>query len=125
MGGIIQFDASLSREFKDLNISWLEQYFYVESHDRRILENCQEEIIDKDGHIFFYQENDIVMGTFALMKIQENEFELGKMAVKEKYRGQGIGQIMLQFCIDFAMDQPWEKITLYSNTILKNSMQIK
>lgn len=124
MEKIVPFESSLSPVFRDLNLEWLEAYFYVEPHDRDLLDNCQEMIIDQGGHIFFYQQNEATIGTFALIKINKDTFELGKMAVSPAARGKGIGQKMLQFCIKFAQEAGWKKLILYSNTSLENSIYI-
>ena len=124
MENIIPFSNHLANHFKDLNIEWLETYFYVEPHDADLLNNCKEVIIDKGGFIFFYQKDKEIIGTFALIKITNQIFELGKMAVSPKARGKGIGQKLLQFCIDFAISKKWERIILYSNTKLENSIYI-
>lgn len=124
MQNIIPFSEVLKQHFIDLNIEWLETYFYVEPHDADLLNNCKEVIIDKGGFIYFYKENDIILGTFALIKVTDTIFELGKMAVSPKSRGKGIGQKMIQFCIDFAESKNWKKIILYSNTKLENSIYI-
>ena len=39
-------------------------------------------------------------------------------------RGKGIGNLMMQFAIRFAEQHHWEKILLYSNTILENSIYL-
>jgi len=124
MKNIIPFSSDLKQHFINLNIEWLETYFYVEPHDAELLNNCEEVIIDKGGFIFFYNENDKILGTFALIKVTDTIFELGKMAVSPKSRGKGIGQKMIQFCIDFAESKNWKKIILYSNTKLENSIYI-
>ncbi len=124
MAKILPYSCELKQHFIDLNIEWLNTYFYVEPHDADLLNNCKEVIIDKGGHIFFYQNNDEILGTFALIKITDTIFELGKMAVSPNSRGIGIGQKLLQFCIDFARSKKWEKIILYSNTKLENSIYI-
>ncbi len=120
---IIPFDIKYVNIFRDLNIEWLEKYFYVEDHDRDVLENAKSYIIDKGGYIFFAMLNGEVVGTVAL--INENEgFELSKMAVSPKYQGFKIGQLLMQHCIDFAKDKGWSELLLYSNTVLKNAIYI-
>lgn len=124
MNNIIPFTNALAFHFRDLNIEWLENYFYVETHDADLLNNCKELIIDQGGYIFFYKEGDAILGTFALIKISDSIFELGKMAVTPKARGKGIGQQLMQFCIGFAKNKKWKKLILYSNTKLENSIYI-
>ncbi len=124
MSEMIPFAPELAHVFRDLNLEWLEAYFYVEPHDRELLNRAEEEIIHKGGHIFFFKEQNQILGTFALIKINEREFELGKMAVAKTARSKGIGQQMMQYCIDFSLKQGIEKLVLYSNTALENSIHI-
>jgi len=124
MGKIIPFRPELAEVFQDLNLEWLQHYFYVEPHDEELLSQCEEVIINRGGYIFFYEEAGEILGTFALIKIAENEYELGKMAVDNKERGKGIGQQMMRFCIGFAQEQSWKRLILYSNTSLENSIYL-
>ena len=50
---VVPFQDKYSDYFYDLNYDWLNEYFYVEDYDEKVLRNCKEEIIDKGGHIFF------------------------------------------------------------------------
>lgn len=124
MKQIISFRPELAGHFRDLNLEWLEKYFYVEDHDKELLENCQQVIIEPGGYIFFYQEGDDILGTFALIPLGDSVYELGKMAVKESARGKGIGQKMMSYCLEFAKGKPWSTLLLYSNRSLENSIHI-
>ncbi|MBL0683739.1 GNAT family N-acetyltransferase [Aquimarina mytili] len=121
---IIPFDPKYAKDFARLNIEWLEKYFVVEPLDKELLQQCEETIINKGGYIFFAKVGDEIAGTFSLINIEENVYELGKMAVSPKFQGLKIGQQLLQFCIDFAKEQEWKKIILYSNRILENAIYI-
>ncbi|MDY8136772.1 GNAT family N-acetyltransferase [Aquimarina sp. 2201CG5-10] len=121
---IIPFDSKYAKDFADLNVEWLEKYFVVEPHDVELLERCEETIINKGGYIFFAKTDEEIAGTFSLIKIDDNVYELGKMAVSPKFQGQKIGQQLMQFCMDFSKEQGWEKLTLYSNRILENAIYI-
>lgn len=110
--------------FRDLNIAWLEEYFAVEPYDRKLLENCKEVIIDSGGFIFFGLAKGKVIGTLALIKLEEGSYELGKMAVDSAYRGQGYGNELLRFVIQFSERHHWKKLQLYSNTRLENSIYL-
>jgi ribosomal protein S18 acetylase RimI-like enzyme len=120
---IVQYDSKYARAFRDLNIEWLEKYFYVEDHDKEVLENAQKYIIDRGGFIFFALFNNKVAGTIALMNEKEG-YELSKMAVSPEYQGLKIGQKLMQYCIDFGKSKGWPELLLYSNTILENAIYI-
>jgi len=54
----------------------------------------------------------------------ENCFELTKMAVSPDYRGNKIGQIILENCIKKAKEMGLNKVILYSNRVLENAIHI-
>jgi N-acetylglutamate synthase-like GNAT family acetyltransferase len=115
---IIEYRDELLQHFKDLNVAWLEKYFYVEPIDEEMLSNPKAYIIDKGGYIFFATVNGNVAGTFALIKQADGSYELSKMAVDEKFQGQKVGNGMMAFCLEKAKELGAEKIILYSNTKL-------
>ncbi|MCK0145456.1 GNAT family N-acetyltransferase [Arenibacter sp. F26102] len=121
---IVPFKSSYAKRFKELNVAWLEKYFYVEPKDAILLENCEANIIDKGGYIYFAQYNEDLVGCFALLKMGKNEYELGKMAVDPNYQGLKIGQALLGFAINLAKQKRWKKLVLYSNTKLENALYI-
>ncbi|QHI38879.1 hypothetical protein IMCC3317_42790 [Kordia antarctica] len=121
---IIPFDEQYATDFYDLNIEWLETFFYVETHDEEVLSQAKKYIIDNGGHIFFAKLADKIVGTVALIKVEENIFELSKMAVLPTFRGKKIGQQLLQYCLDFSKENQFEKLLLYSNRKLENAIYI-
>ena len=120
---IVPFKEEYTNQFRDLNIEWLEKYFFVEAHDREVLENPQTYIIDNGGYIFFALFEGEVAGTVALINEPEG-YELSKMAVLPKFQGKKIGQHLMQYCIEFAREKGWKELLLYSNTILENAIYI-
>lgn len=121
---IIPFESLYAKDFARLNIEWLEKYFVVEPHDFDLLENCEHIIINDEGYIFFAKIEDEIAGTFALIKMKNGGYELGKMAVSPQHRGQQVGQQLMTYCIAFARSKNWEKLTLYSSTKLENALHI-
>ncbi|MDG1053272.1 MAG: GNAT family N-acetyltransferase [Flavobacteriaceae bacterium] len=119
-----KFSSADATTFKALNIEWLETYFVVEAIDELVLSNPQTEIIDKGGFVFMAIMEEKTVGTFAFIKKGEGIYEFSKMAVPPTLRGKGIGNLMMQFAIRFAEQHHWEKILLYSNTILENSIYL-
>jgi GNAT superfamily N-acetyltransferase len=121
---IVPFHSKYASAFYELNIEWLETYFYVEDYDKEVLSAPEKYIIQPGGHIFFIIEDDLVLGTVALLKSEEGVFELTKMAVLPNQRGRGIGQKLVQHCINFAEEEGFTRLLLYSNTVLKNAIYI-
>ena len=50
---IINFKIEYEKDFYDLNIAWLKEFFLVEDYDQKILSNPQKHIINKGCSIFF------------------------------------------------------------------------
>ncbi len=122
---IVAFEPEYAKAFYDLNIEWLKTFFYVEPYDEEVLSQPEKYIINTGGHIFFARQKDKILGTVALMPIEEEGvFELTKMAVLPESRGQKIGQQLMQRCIDFATANHFKSLILYSNTRLENAIYI-
>lgn len=111
---IITYQPEFAPHFYSLNVAWLEKYFYVEPYDEKVLSNPQKYVIDTGGFIFFAKYNNKIVGVVSLIN-QKTFFELSKMAVSPKFQGLKIGLKLLNFCIEFAKNQQWESITLYSH----------
>lgn len=119
-----EFTAKDSEQFKALNIEWLKKYFEVEPIDEIVLNNPRSEILDSGGFIFMAEIKEKVIGTFAFIKKRNQIYEFSKMAIDPKFRNKGYGNVMMQFAISFAKKYRWNKIILYSNTTLKNSIHL-
>lgn len=121
---IIPYNSTYKQWVKDLNYEWLTSYFKVEEGDVRSLSDPDKYIIEPGGFIFLAKNEDGVIGTASLLFKERGVYELGKMAVKEGFRGKGIGDQLLSFCIRFAKSHHWDKLILYSNTILQPAIHL-
>ena len=119
-----KFSKIDTEKFKSLNLEWLDTYFKVEPIDKLVLNNPEREVIDKGGFIFMIQKNYNTIGTFAFMKKSEKIYEFSKMAITPNERGNGYGNMAMEFLIQFAKNKKWSKLILYSNTKLKNSIHL-
>ena len=115
---IIPYTNALKEHIKMLNVEWLEKYFSVEPNDVISLSNPKEEILDKGGYIYYATVDGAVAGTVSMLRITSDEFELGKMAVSGNYQGLGLGNILMQHCINEAQRLGIKKLILFSNTSL-------
>jgi ribosomal protein S18 acetylase RimI-like enzyme len=111
---IIPFEEKYATDFYNLNVEWLEKYFYVERYDKKVLSNPKKYVIEPGGFIFFAKYNNEIVGVVALIN-QKTFFELSKMAVSPEYQGLKIGLSLMNFCVEFARNQQWKSITLYSH----------
>ena len=120
----VTFNDSLANEFRQMNLAWVQKYFEVEPADEVVLSDPRKNIIDKDGYIYFGKRGMDITCTFALLKITDSEFELSKMAVKEPFLGQNMGNQMLTFCLQQTKILGIKKLVLYSNRKLEPAIHL-
>ena len=121
---IIPFRQEYAKNFKELNIAWLEKFFWVEPHDEEVLGKPEKYILEPGGNIFFVKAGEEIIGTVALMKMEEGVFELTKMAITPQFQGQQLGQRLMEYTIEYARRQGWERLIIYSSRKLENAIYI-
>jgi ribosomal protein S18 acetylase RimI-like enzyme len=97
---IVDYDARYGDAFKRLNVEWLEKYFLVEPIDEVVLSDPQSSILDSGGIILYAIVDGEAAGTVALKHQGGGTYELTKMAVTERYQGQGLGRLLLSAAVD-------------------------
>ncbi|MDP8244714.1 MAG: GNAT family N-acetyltransferase [Candidatus Hinthialibacter antarcticus] len=115
---IIEYQPQYQADFMRLNLAWIEKYFIVEDIDRQLLERPGEEIIAPGGTVLLAQLDGAVVGTAAMVKLDDGVFELSKMSVDETLQGRGIGRALLNAAVDWARAQDAREVVLETNTIL-------
>ena len=121
---IVPYQKKYKKEFKNLNIEWLEKYFTVEPIDKKIINSPEEEIITKGGEVFFALLDNEVVGTCAVIKVDRNTYELTKMAVTEKVQGKQVGKKLGLTVIGFVVSKRGKKIVLDTNLKLTAAIQL-
>lgn len=121
---ILNYTDEFRIYFKKLNYEWLNCYFAVEPYDEKILSNPEEEIVKKGGEILFAELNSEIVGTCALVKIDEFTYELCKMAVKESQRGKQIGRKLLDAAMEKAKSKGVKRLVLITDPILKDAVAL-
>lgn len=121
---IIDYAPEFREDFKCLNYAWIEKYFTLEDTDRQYLEHPQEKVLDLGGYIYMARYENEVVGTCALVKIDDETYELAKMAVAEIAQGRGIGQLLGEAAIAKAHELGAKKVYLESNTVLEPAIKL-
>lgn len=124
MAVIIDYEDRYLQDFQRLNLEWLEKFNLLESHDLEVLNNPRENVIDRGGFIFILKEDDVVIGTAGIFKLNDNEFELIKMFVAPEYRGRKYGDMLLKKCIAKAKEVKASKMILFSNSRLQTAIRL-
>jgi|APSaa5957512535_1039671.scaffolds.fasta_scaffold53304_2 GNAT superfamily N-acetyltransferase len=121
---LVDYNSQHAAAFRDLNYEWIEKYFDVEESDRVMLEAPQEYIIDKGGYIVMALYQNEVVGTCALIKHNEDRFELAKMAVADEAKGLGIGYLIGLHLFDISRSLGAKSLFLESNTRLEPAINL-
>lgn len=124
MAVIIDYEDRYQEDFRRLNLEWLERFNLVESHDLEVLNHPRDNVIDSGGFIFLLKDNNKVIGSAGILKVNDEEFELIKMYVSPEYRGKKYGEMLLHHCIAKAKQINASKIILYSNSKLQTAIRM-
>jgi DNA-binding MarR family transcriptional regulator/N-acetylglutamate synthase-like GNAT family acetyltransferase len=121
---ITGYSGEYKELFGKLNYEWLEKYFKVEPEDKKLLGDPENEILKNGGEIIFAKYNGEVVGTAALIKYDNSEYELAKMAVTEKAQGRQIGKRLAEEIIDIAKKKNAKILFLETNVKLIPAMKL-
>ena len=121
---IIEYSNQYQQEFRQLNLEWLDKYNLTESHDLMVLDDPQGTILDRGGFIWLAIDDNKLIGSAALMKEHEGEYELAKMSVTAAYRGRGISKQLIETCLNKAKEIGAKKLSLFSNHQLVTALKL-
>lgn len=123
---IIDFQPQFAPYFRSINEAWISEYFTMEEADYKALDNPQSYILDKGGCIVFAMDNDIPVGTCALIKMDDPgyDYELAKMGVVPSHHGKGIGKKIGVAVIEKAKALGARNLYLESNRILSPAINL-
>lgn len=110
--------------FKTLNEEWIARIFAIEEADRIILDNPQENIVNRGGDVLIARAGDAIIGCFALVPTGAGVFELSKMCVAPESRGRGYGRSMIHAAISRARELGATTLFLGSSTKLPNAVHL-
>lgn len=111
-----EFTDELAPVFHDINAAWIETMFALEPADREVLQNPRERIIEPGGTILFVEAPGVgIIGTCALQKTGERQFELTKMGVSVAARGRKAGAFLLAAMIAQAQEMGAETLYLLTS----------
>jgi putative acetyltransferase len=118
------FQQGDAEAFRELNEAWIARYFSLEEHDHIQLRDPETNILNTGGQIVMAVMEEERVGCCALILVKPGVFEVAKMAVSERYRGQGIGRKLLEYTIAHARTLGAHTLELASNTKLANAVHL-
>ncbi len=121
---LVEFEDKYTRAFSELNYEWIEKFFKVEESDRIMLDAPREYILNNGGYILMALYEGKPLGTCALIKHDDDRFELAKMAVDDSAKGLGIGYLMGAHLIEVVRRLGGSSVFLESNTKLTPAINL-
>ncbi|MEL6388056.1 MAG: bifunctional helix-turn-helix transcriptional regulator/GNAT family N-acetyltransferase [Pseudomonadota bacterium] len=115
---IVPYRDDLAPLFYTINAEWIEDMFVLEDHDRHVLSNPRETIIDRGGDVLFVAVGGLgIVGTCALQPDDHGFIELTKMGVLKVARDAKVGEFLLRAVLEVARARGFlEKLYLVTNT---------
>ena len=116
---IVDYDDKRHHEgFKEINLQWISTLFEVEPLDIYELNHPMENVINKGGYIFIAEREGKVVGSLGLMRSKNPcyDFEVVKFAVSPIVRGLGIGNKLMERCLEKAKEVCAKRLFLEGNT---------
>ncbi|MEM9668993.1 MAG: GNAT family N-acetyltransferase [Pseudomonadota bacterium] len=110
--------------FRDLNLAWIEKYFGIEAEDRAQLERLDDSVFAKCGRVLLAEDKGEVVGTVALIPMDEGCVELAKMSAREDLRGHGIGSALMDAAIAAAGEMGADRIWIETNDTLSAALSL-
>jgi putative acetyltransferase len=121
---IIFYEDKYAADFKNLNLEWLDKYNLTEPADLEVLDDPRGTILDRGGVIYLAKAGDEIVGTAALIREGEGEYEFAKMAVTPAWQGKGISRVLIDRCMETAREWKAKKLSLFSNSQLKTAISL-
>lgn len=121
----IPFKPELAHYFETINKQWIDDMFVLEDIDKQVLEEPQRYIIENGGKIWFAKHHDLgIVGTCALLKKDNDSYELTKMGVLPSARGLKVGELLLQHVIEQAKQLSISCLYLLTNNICEAAIHL-
>ena len=109
----------LRADFERLGREWIQAWFSVEPRDEAVFADPEARIIAPGGAIFFLLEDEVPVGTCAMIPESPGVFQLGKMGVTAAARGRGYGDRLLTHALAWARARGASRVMLLTNTVLE------
>ncbi|WP_348763670.1 bifunctional helix-turn-helix transcriptional regulator/GNAT family N-acetyltransferase [Hyphomonas atlantica] len=113
----VEFTDDLAPHFDRISREWVEEMFRLEAEDIAMIENPRAKVIDKGGTILFVRDPELgIIGTCALMPMEDGGVELTKMGVLSSARGRRAGDFLMRQILKRAREMKVQDLFLLTNS---------
>ncbi|HEX6617625.1 MAG TPA: GNAT family N-acetyltransferase [Gemmatimonadales bacterium] len=124
MPHVVPWRPELRDAFERLNREWIERWFEVEDADREAFRDPGATIVAPGGQILFVVENGEPLGTCAVVRHDDETYEIAKMAVAPEARGRHYGDLLMDAAIGLARERGARRLVIVSNTRLAPAIRL-
>jgi ribosomal protein S18 acetylase RimI-like enzyme len=121
---IVGYDPKLKGHFEKLNREWIETHFSIEPHDTRAFADPEKEIIRRGGDVIFAELDGKIVGTCSLIIDDQGKHELAKLAVTDRAKGKGLGELLSREIIRRARRKGARSVILTTNSRLTPAIRL-
>jgi putative acetyltransferase len=121
---IVDYAPKYQKAFKAMNVEWISKHWELEEPDYNALNDPEGYILNQSGTILIALYKGEPVGSCALIKMDETNYELAKMAVSPKVQGKGIGFLLGDATINRARQMGVKRIYLESNSVLTPAINL-
>ena len=98
-----------------------ESIAYYESHNElKDMDDIQQNYFENGGVFLVITENDQIICTGAIRKLEADTCELKRLWLLTEYHGQGLGYRMLQELLSFARESGYKRIRLETDPVAQS-----
>lgn len=121
---IVSYQTKYREDFIRLNTEWLRRFYWVEFFDQYTMDHV-EELVEQGAMVYFALDgNDKVLATCMAMPLEENIWEICKLAARNQYTGTGAGSAVLQAAMRYAENHGAKKEVLISCRSLEPAIHL-
>ncbi len=121
---IVSYESKYREAFIKLNTEWLTRFYWIEDYDQYAMDHV-EELIEQGAMAFFaLDDNEEVLATCMAMPLEEDTWEICKLAARNQYTGTGAGSAVLKAAMSYAECHGAKKEVLISCRGLKQAIHL-
>lgn len=121
---IVDYAPKYQKAFKAMNVDWISAHWEMEEPDFNALDDPDSYVLDSGGMILIAIHDDQPVGCCALIKMDDQNYELAKMAVSPSVQGKGLGLLLGKAILSRADLLGARRVYLETNSILKPAVNL-
>jgi len=122
---LIKYTNSYQKDVKDFVIAAHDEFTFP--YDRKLdydLDNPDKYYNNRGGMFYLLLDNEKVIGTAAVKKLDDKTAELKRLYVNKNYRGKGLGLQLFTEALDFCRENKIAKVVLDTNIKQKAAQKL-